>query len=317
MSPPASPLKIVFAGTPQFAVPALQFLLNSPHRVIAVYTQPDRPAGRGQRLAPSAVKVAAAGAAVPVEQPATLRDGQAAARLAAYAPDLMVVAAYGLILPPEILAIPRLGCLNIHASLLPRWRGAAPIQRAILAGDSETGICIMRMEAGLDTGPVLLERRIQIGADETGAQLHDRLSLLGAQALVAALPGWAARTLEARPQPLEGVSYAQKIRRSEGRIQWDRPARDIDRQIRAFNPWPIAHTQWRDEVVRIWRASPLDAQLAKAGVPGTVLSASAHGIIVAAGEGCVNITELQLAGRKTVQAGAFINAHAISGEVFT
>ena len=235
-------LRIVFAGTPDFAVPALDALHAAGYAIRAVYTQPDRPAGRGQSLNSSAVKRRAIELGLPLEQPATLRTTEAAADLAALQPDLMVVVAYGLILPPAILGVPRLGCWNIHASLLPRWRGAAPIQRAILAGDTTTGITIMQMDAGLDTGPMLLVRPTLIGARETGGQLHDRLAALGAEAIVAAIGQCLAGRLVAARQPDEVATYAAKIRKEEAVIDWRQPSTQIDRQVRAFNPWPVAET---------------------------------------------------------------------------
>ena len=238
-------------------MPALEALVRSSHRVVAVYTQPDRPAGRGQQLAASAVKQCAVRHALPVEQPATLETpagGRTTARSGR--PDVMVVAAYGLILPQSILQMPRLGCINIHASLLPRWRGAAPIQRAIAAGDAESGVTIMQMEAGLDTGPMLLTRAVPIDARETAATLHDRLATLGAQALLDALEEIAQGTATPRVQPAEGVTYATKLRKEEAAIDWSRSAAEIDRQIRAFDPWPVAETRWNGQQLRVWRRCP-------------------------------------------------------------
>src|SRR5690242_18538599 len=236
-----SRLRLVFAGTPEFSLPCLEACLRAPVDVVAVYTQPDRPAGRGRKLAASPVKQRALAAGLALEQPESLKDAGAQQALAAYAPDLMIVVAYGLILPKKVLAIPRLGCWNVHASLLPRWRGAAPIQRAILAGDSETGVDLMQMEAGLDTGPVLIERRTPIGDDDTGGSLHDRLSMLGADALAEGLARIArGETLTPRAQAETGVVYAHKLEKSEARLDWNEPARVLARKVRAFDPWPAA-----------------------------------------------------------------------------
>jgi methionyl-tRNA formyltransferase len=304
-------LRIIYAGTPEFAVRPLQALLADGHSIAAVYTQPDRPAGRGRQVAMSAVKQCALEHGLPVEQPPTLRDPAAVQRLAAFNADLMVVAAYGLLLPQAVLATPRLGCINIHASLLPRWRGAAPIQRAILAGDVTTGITIMRMDAGLDTGPMLLERSIDISPDETAASLHDRLSLLGAAALLDALPGIADGSLAERPQPTEGATHAAKIRKEEASIDWQQPAQQIERLVRAFNPWPIAETYWKDRQLRVWQAGLVDA--AHSAPPGQVVDAGARGLLVATGSGLLALARVQLAGGKVLAAADFLNAHRIVG----
>ena len=306
-------LAIVFAGTPEFSVPALEALVAAKHRVVAVYTQPDRPAGRGQKLAMSAVKQAALQHGLHVEQPATLRTPESLERLREFRPDLMVVVAYGLILPQAILDVPRLGCVNIHASLLPRWRGAAPIHRAIQAGDAETGITIMRMEAGLDTGPMLLEVREPIRAEDTTAVLHDRLAARGAEALLAALPGITQGSLVPKVQPSEGVTYAAKISKDEARIDWRQSARDIDRQIRAFNPWPVAETKLRGVQLRVWNAQPIDAR--SAAEPGTVIGVDSGGVRVATGDGVLGLTRLQLAGRKPTNADEFIRGQSLDAVV--
>jgi len=303
----SAPLRLVFAGTPDFAVPCLAACRASGADVVAVYTQPDRPAGRGRKLAPSPVKQAALDAGLPVEQPESLRSDEARARLAAHAPDLMVVVAYGLILPRKVLAIPRLGCWNVHASLLPRWRGAAPIQRAILAGDAETGVDLMRMEAGLDTGPVLLERRTPISREDTGGSLHDRLAALGAEALAEGLARTlAGEVLAATPQPDEGVVYAHKLEKAESQLDFARPAIELERQVRAFDPWPGSDAEIAGERLRIWAARAID--LPHAGPPGSVLAAGRDGIDIACGEGMLRITALQRAGGRRISAADYLNA---------
>ena len=287
-------------------MPALYALLAAGHDVVAVYTQPDRPAGRGRALTASAVKQRALERGLTVEQPATLRDPAVLERLAAYRPDALVVVAYGLILPADVLALPRLGCLNIHASLLPRWRGAAPIPRAIAAGDAETGETSKQMDAGLDTGPVLLERRTSIGTDDTSGTLHDRLARLGADAIVEALAGLARGDLAARPQPAAGVTYAAKIGKHEAEIDWSRSARQIAAGVRAFNPWPIATTHLGADTWRVWSAAPLaDAPHPE---PGRILRAEAGELIVATGAGTLAVRELQLPGRRVARAADFLNA---------
>jgi methionyl-tRNA formyltransferase len=306
------PLRIVFAGTPEFSVPALETLHAAGHRIVAVYTQPDRPAGRGRGVVQSPVKQRATALGLRVEQPPTLKAAAAQATLAAYAPDAMVVVAYGLILPQAVLDVPRLGCLNIHASLLPRWRGAAPIQRALLAGDARTGVSIMLMDAGLDTGPELLRRELAIGPRETGGGLHDRLAPLGAEAIVAALPGWARGTLPAQPQPAEGATYAAKIAKQEARIDWTRPAVEIDRLVRAFNPWPVAETRLAGEQLRVWEASP-EREIGAVGIPPGTLLAVPNRIVVATGDGALELLQVQLPGRKPVSARDLLNSRNLRG----
>jgi len=310
-----TPLRIVFAGTPDFSVPALQALLDSPHRVVAVYTQPDRPAGRGRKLMASPVKQVAETAGIPVYQPPTLKDDAAVQELAALAPDLMVVVAYGLLLPQRVLDIPRLACVNIHASLLPHWRGAAPIQRALQAGDAATGVAIMRMEAGLDTGPVYLARDTAIGERETGGQLHDRLSILGAEALMAALPGIADGTLMPQAQDDERATYAHKLNKGEGLIDWGLAARQIDLQVRAFNPWPVAFTTLGGETLRIWEAEPLPGGDAGSTHPGTVSAVSRAGIDVTTGDGILRLLVLQPPGKRAMTAAEFLSARTLEGVV--
>ena len=297
-------MNILFAGTPAFAAAALDALLQAGHRVPLVLTQPDRPAGRGLKPQASAVKQLALSKQLAVAQPATLKDDVVIAQLAAVGADAMVVAAYGLILPESILRLPRLGCLNIHASLLPRWRGAAPIQRAILAGDRETGVTIMQMDAGLDTGAMLLEQAIPIADDDNAQTLHDKLAALGAQLIV--------RVLHEQPaavaQDHARASYATKITKAEARIDWNRPAAELARAIRAYNPMPGAYTTWQGQPLKLWRAEPVSAASA---VPGTVLLADADGIVVATGDGALRLLELQRAGGKRLAAASFLTGAAL------
>ena len=302
--------RIIFAGTPEFSVPPLRALLRSTHRVVGVYTQPDRPAGRGRKLSPSPVKEVATDAGIPVFQPVNFKDPATIEELGSLSADLMVVVAYGLLLPRPVLDAPRLGCVNIHASVLPRWRGAAPIQRAVLAGDATSGITIMRMEQGLDTGPMYLIEEVPLVADETGGSLHDRLSLLGAQALMKALPGILDGSLVPVPQDDARSCYAKKLDKSEAWIDWARPAVELERQVRAFNPWPVAQTRFEDASLRIWRAHAIGGV---GDIPGTVMSATRKGIHVATGNGLLCITELQLPGKRAMSAQDFINAHGIQG----
>ena len=298
------PLRIVFAGTPEFAAEHLKALLDSPYEIVAVYTQPDRPAGRGQKLMPSPVKQLALEHHIPVMQPPTLRAPEAQAELAALKPDLLVVVAYGLILPQVVLDIPRLGCINSHASLLPRWRGAAPIQRAIEAGDSESDVTVMRMEAGLDTGPMLLKSVTPISADDTGGSLHDRLAKLGPPAVIEAIAGLAAGTLQGEVQDDSLATYAHKLNKDEARIDWNRPAIELERVIRAFNPWPICHSTLNGEALKVLAATLADAQ----GEPGQILAASKDGLIVGCGAGALCLTRLQLPGGKALNFSDFFNS---------
>ncbi|CAM0997254.1 methionyl-tRNA formyltransferase [Rhodanobacter sp. Root179] len=300
-------LRIVFAGTPDFSVPCLEACRDSGAEVVAVYTQPDRPAGRGRKLTPSPVKQAALAAGIPVEQPESLKSAEVQQALAAWRPDLLVVVAYGLILPRKVLAIPRLGCWNVHASLLPRWRGAAPIQRAILAGDAESGVDLMQMEAGLDTGPVMLQRRTPIGRDDTGGSLHDRLSRLGADALAEGLRRTlAGETLLATPQPEAGVTYAHKLDKAEAKLDFSRPAIALEQQVRAFDPWPVAEGEIAGETLRVWAAQAIaqDHQTP----PGEVLGAGRQGIDLACGTGVLRVTAVQRAGGKRIGAVDYLNA---------
>jgi methionyl-tRNA formyltransferase len=304
-------MKIVFAGTPEFSLPALHVLLKGVHEVLAVYTRPDRPGGRGQRIAESPVKQLARRHAIPVCQPATLRDSGTQMALAALRADLMVVVAYGLILPPGVLNMPRLGCINVHASLLPRWRGAAPIQRAILAGDRETGVCLMQMEPGLDTGPVLASASCTVEPDDTGGRLHDRLAIMGAQLLGENLDRLARGELVPRRQDDSQACYADKLEKSEALIDWTMSAERIARQVRAFNPWPVAETRYSGRQLRIWEARPVTREATLS--PGTVLDSGKAGIDVACGIGVLRLLTVQLPGARTVSAIDFINAHSLEG----
>ena len=298
------PLRIIFAGTPDFSVPPLKALLGSGHDVVAVYTQPDRPAGRGRKLTASPVKRVAVEHGIPVFQPQSLKGGPEQAELAALAADLMVVVAYGLLLPRAVLDAPRLGCVNIHASLLPRWRGAAPIQRAILAGDAQSGITIMQMEAGLDTGPMILKLSCPIGPEETGGSLHDRLAPLGASALLQALPLIQSGHAVPEIQDEGLATYARKLSKEEAAIDWRRPTSEIERMVRAFDPWPVAQTLYAGKVMRVWSARAA----AGAGEPGRVVGIGRDGIDVATGDGLLRIARLQLPGKRALSAADFLNA---------
>ena len=306
-------LRVAFAGTPEFAACALEAILAVGYDVPLVLTQPDRPAGRGMKLTPSAVKQLALARGIAVDQPEKLRTEEQRARLAACAPDLLVVAAYGLILPKAVLELPRLGCLNIHASLLPRWRGAAPIHRAIEAGDAETGITIMQMDEGLDTGPMLLRRALPIAADDTTASLHDRLAALGGDCIVEALAALQCGQLSPTPQPAEGVTYAAKIGRAEADIDWSRPALEIERAMRAFYPFPGAVSTLRDTAIKCWKAQVVAGE----GEPGRVLAVDADGIVVACGRDALRCTVLQRPGSKRLPAREFLRGFPVSvGERF-
>jgi methionyl-tRNA formyltransferase len=300
-------LRLVFAGTPEFAVPSLVASLDARDSLLAVYTQPDRPAGRGRQLQPSPVKVLAAEHGVEVRQPESLRDPVAREALRALEPDLVIVVAYGMLLPQKILDIPRYGCWNVHASLLPRWRGAAPIQRAVEAGDAQTGVCLMQMEKGLDTGPVLLRRATPIGPEETAGELHDRLARLGADLLRDGL-GLLRSGLQPlpQPQPEAGATYASKLDKAEARLDWSQPAALLARKIRAYSPWPVAEAVLAGERVRLHRARALEA--VAVGAPGTVMATQREGIDVACGEGVLRITRLQREGGRELAAIDYLNA---------
>lgn len=299
-------MRIIFAGTPAFAARSLSALIDAGHRVVAVYTQPDRPAGRGRKPAPSPVKQQALARGLPVCQPESLKDEHVQALLREQAPDLMVVAAYGLILPRAVLDIPAHGCLNVHASLLPRWRGAAPIQRAIAAGDRETGITIMQMDEGLDTGAMLLKRSTPISPKDTGQTLHDRLADLGGEAICAALTALQDGKLQPVPQDERQACYAPKLRKEEAHIDWSRPAAEIERLIRAFNPWPVAYAQEGDQRIRIFQARLAEAGTAGA-EPGTVTARNPEGIRIQCGSGSLAIEQLQLPGSRAMSAADLIN----------
>lgn len=305
--------RIIFAGTPEFSVPPLQALIDAGYKPVAVYTQPDRPAGRGRKLTASPVKQLALANDIDVQQPQSLRNDTALRELESFQPDLMVVVAYGLILPAEILNAPTLGCVNIHASLLPRWRGAAPIHRAILAGDAQTGITIMQMDEGLDTGDILLTLSSDIKPDDTSARLHDRLAMLGAEALLKALPGILDRSLKGEPQAETGANYAAKLSKSESRIDWAHSAEVLSRQVHAFNPWPVAQTTLGEQVLRIWNAEALPAKVS--GEPGTVARSGDDGIDVVTGNGLLRLKTVQLPGKRQMSATDFVNAHPLDGVV--
>ena len=313
-------LRIIYAGTPDFSVAALEALIASSHDVVAVYTQPDRPAGRGRGLQASPVKEKALQHDIPVSQPDSLKDEQAQETLKALNADLMVVTAYGLLLPAAVLEAPRLGCINIHASLLPRWRGAAPIQRAILAGDNKTGITIMQMDEGLDTGDMLAVAECDIADDDTGTSLHDKLMLLGAETLMAALPAIAEQTNDGVEQDETAACYAAKLNKAEAKIDWSLSAAEIQRAIRAYNSWPVAYCSYvknnKPSNLRLWQAEvvPQDVSASEF-VPGTVIAESASaGIDVVTGEQVLRITQLQAEGKRKMSAADFLNANSLLGQ---
>jgi len=305
-------MRIVFAGTPEFSVPVLQAVLDSRHSVVAVYSQPDRPAGRGRKMTAGPVKQLALRRRIPVCQPTTLNSDKARHELAELRPDLMVVVAYGLILPQAVLDLPARGCVNLHASLLPRWRGAAPIQRAILAGDRHSGVCLMQMEAGLDSGPVLAELSTDIADEDTGGSLHDRLSRLAADLLVGHLGDLEQGVLEPVVQDESLVSYAGKLDKSEAVINWQQDAAQLERQVRAFNPWPVAQAKYQGQVLRVWNAKAIDSA---AGMPGSVVAAGKQGIDVVCATGCLRLLTIQLPGGKRLSAADFLNARSVDGVV--
>ncbi|NOQ70163.1 MAG: methionyl-tRNA formyltransferase [Gammaproteobacteria bacterium] len=314
-------LRIIYAGTPDFSVAALQALITSSHEVVAVYTQPDRPAGRGRGLKASPVKEKALEYDIPVYQPVSLKDEQAQAELKALNADLMVVAAYGLLLPADVLEIPRLGCINIHASLLPRWRGAAPIQRAILAGDNKTGITIMQMDEGLDTGDMLAVAECEITADDTGSSLHDKLMKLGAETLMSVLPaiaeqGTDEQALNRVKQNDADACYASKLNKAEAKINWSLSAEEIQRAVRAYNSWPVAYCAYeknnKQSGLRLWQAEVITKNASTVDLlPGQVVAESAKGIDVVTGEGVLRITQLQPEGKRKMLAADFLNANSL------
>jgi methionyl-tRNA formyltransferase len=307
-------MNLIFAGTPEFAVPTLRMLLDSPHRICAVYTQPDRPAGRGRLLKPSPVKELALSAGVPVYQPETLNSVDDRQRLRDFAADLMVVVAYGMILPQEVLAIPRLGCVNVHASLLPRWRGAAPIQRALLAGDKETGVTVMQIVQKLDAGDMLHKEVCAISPDDTSATLFEKLAQLGAVGLAKVLPALAFGDIAAEKQDETLATYAAKLDKSEASLDWTEAAETLARKVRGLNPWPVAQTGYGGLILRIWKAQalpePCDRQ------PGTVRYHDGKHLDVATGKGFLRLQEVQLPGGRRIPAQAFMNAHQADGMRF-
>ena len=307
---------MVFAGSPAFATPTLQRLADLGHRPVAVLTQPDRPAGRGRTVAPGPVKQLALTLGIPVLQPLSLKTDAAQAELRALAPDLIVVVAYGLLLPAAVLATPRRGCVNVHASLLPRWRGASPIQAAILAGDAETGVSIMQLEAGLDTGPVYATARLPIGTDETAAELEARLALLGAATLATLIDRLLAGQLTPTPQPALGVTYAGRISKAEARIDWQTPAVELARRVRAFSAWPVAETLLEGQQLRCFSSAPVVADgPAVDGVPGTIVATDDGGILVQTGTGLLRLRTVQLPGRQRVAGADFARGRALVGKV--
>ncbi|MDR9468554.1 methionyl-tRNA formyltransferase [Marinospirillum sp.] len=318
-------MRLVFAGTPDFAASSLKALLqakNPDWELVAVYTQPDRPAGRGRKLKPSPVKQLAEQQQLPVYQPENFKSEEARAELASLKPDLMIVVAYGLLLPQAVLDIPRLGCINVHASLLPRWRGAAPIQRALLAGDEATGVTLMQMDKGLDTGSMLYKTHCPITAEDTSASLHDRLAVQGGEALLQALPLLQNNRLNAEPQDPTQATYASKLSKEEARLDWRLTAEELGRAVRGFNPWPVAwfvadNQDKQPEVIRVWAAKPLSID--HNAPPGTLLDIEKDGLVVACGEGCLKLTRLQLPGARQLSATDLLNGHPerfYAGQVF-
>lgn len=305
-------MRIIFAGTPEFAVPALQRLCDGDHQVVAVYTQPDRPAGRGQQLQMSPVKQLAVQQNIPVFQPDNLKSADQQAALKDLAPDLMVVAAYGLLLPQAVLDIPRIGCLNIHASLLPRWRGASPIQQAILHGDEQSGVTLMKMALQLDAGDMIAKTAINISSRWSAGDLHDHLSTLGAELLADNLDVIEERWSNAEPQDETLVTYAAKLEKKQAEIDWNKSAIQLDREVRAYNPWPVSFSASNGATVRIWKAKPLLE--APIGLPGLVMKHSKSGVDVCCGEGVLRITELQFSGKRRCSAAEALNGRDLAGQ---
>lgn len=310
-------LNIIFAGTPAFAAVALKALIDSPHHILAVFTQPDRKAGRGLKVTESPVKELALAAQLPVYQPASLKDSADQEQIARLKPDVLVVAAYGMLLPAAVLSIPRLGCVNIHPSLLPRWRGAAPIQRTIFAGDKKTGVTIMLMDEGLDTGPILMQRECAMDDNETSQTLHDKLAIIGAVTLIDTLNLLADNKIQPIKQDNALTTYANKISKEEALIDWAQPALELEWEVRAFYPWPIAYTTWKDQPLRIWQAKAVTGdQHAK---PRTILYVGRDGIDIATGNGALRLLQVQLPGAKAISISDFYNAHhqaLVVGETF-
>ncbi|MDO6562353.1 methionyl-tRNA formyltransferase [Amphritea sp. 1_MG-2023] len=306
MSETAKPLRILFAGTPDFAAASLQALIDAGHQVIGVYTQPDRPAGRGRKLTPSPVKKVALENNLAVYQPLNFKQAEDRQQLAALQADLMVVVAYGLLLPKAVLEAPRLGCINVHASLLPRWRGAAPIHRSLLAGDSETGVTIMQMDEGLDTGAMLLKRTCPIHSSDTSGELHDRLAIIGAQALLDSLPDISHQTITHEIQDDSQACYAHKLEKAEGLIDWQASANDIARHVKGLSPWPVAFTTLNGETLRVWYAEAT-AETSTA-TPGSVIGCDKKAIMVATGKGTVRLLKIQLPGSKAMDTSAVLNS---------
>ncbi|WP_305906417.1 methionyl-tRNA formyltransferase [Methylomarinum sp. Ch1-1] len=303
-------MKIIFAGTPDFAVPTLQMLIDSEHQVCAVYTQPDRPAGRGRKLKPGPVKQLAQAAGIPVHQPETLKTDRDLLQLRSFDADLMVVVAYGIILPQSVLETPKLGCINVHGSLLPRWRGAAPIHRALLAGDRETGITIMQVVKKLDAGDMLHKEVCEITAQDTSGDLHDRLAALGAIGLQKVLVQLEQGAVVAEKQDENLVTYAEKLQKSEAQLDWNQSAIELDRKVRGLNPWPVAQTSYQGKALRIWKAEVIDGE---AGLPAGTVSCHDKQVDVATGDGWLRLLEVQLPGGKRMDVQAFMNAHAVDG----
>jgi len=307
-------MKIIFAGTPAFAVPSLRMLLDSKHEVCAVYTQPDRPAGRGRHLHPSPVKELALCAGIPVLQPLTLKNDDDFQQISAFNADLIVVVAYGMILPQTVLDLPKLGCINVHGSLLPRWRGAAPIQRALMAGDEKTGITVMQIVLKLDAGDMLHKEECRLEANDTSSMVHDKLAELGAIGLVKVLAQLETGTVHAEPQDEALVTYAEKLDKSEAVIDWTQPAADIARKVRGLNAWPVAQTHYRGEVLRIWQAEAIDGGDNRE--PGRVCCSHKQ-VDVATGAGLLRLHEVQLPGGRRMAVDAFLNAHDVDGVILS
>ena len=304
----SKPLNIIFAGTPDFAATVLQSILGSRHNVIACYTQPDRPAGRGRKLTPSPVKALAQEQDIPVYQPLNFKQAEDVDQLAALGADLMVVVAYGLILPKSVLDAPRLGCINVHASILPRWRGAAPIQRAIAEGDIESGVTIMQMDVGLDTGDMLLKEFTPITVEDSGGSLHDRLADIGGKAILDALEQIAAGNTHPEPQDDSLATYAHKLSKEEGKLDWNRSAMELHNLVRAFNPWPVAHTELNGNILRIWQSQALEQSVNAE--PGTLISVNKDSLDVATDSGILRLLELQLPGAKRLPVADILNSKA-------